>query len=176
MNRLFVLNDMGFKISWKLVEIDLFGYGEIPPQITHLDTVEYIESLLTEKNKQIDDAITIYCEKDDFTEFDRVLKELARNDNSDIVIQKFKWRAYLLDTLITNICNKDCMQGQLELMEFWTQMGTPSNCPQPFPHSRQSLQDYFTKDFFESCIRANQKWLTDEISRIIDTESIDSSH
>ena len=117
MNKLYVLKNMGFKISWKLIAIGLLGNDEIPPSITQLNAVEYLDGLLTDINEQTDDIITLICEKDNLTEFDKVLKELTRKDAADIVIQKRKWRACLLKILIDNI-NKNCTQGLLELMSF----------------------------------------------------------
>ena len=97
MNKLCVLKKIGFKISWNLIAIGLYGNGEIPPSITHLDVVDYFDGLLTDIDEQTDNIITLICEKEDCTKFDRLLKELASEDDSNIAIQKRKWRAYLLD-------------------------------------------------------------------------------
>lgn len=171
MNKLYVLKNMGFKISWKLIAIGLFGNDEIPPSITHLDVVEYLDGLLTDINEQTDDIITLICEKDNSTEFDDVLKGLAREDAADIVIQKRKWRAYLLKNLIDNI-NEDCLQGLLELMEFWVSMGKPDDCPQTFPSSdnKKSVQDYFTQASYEFNLNKNREWLNEEILSIVKLE------
>ena len=73
MNKLYVLKNMEFKISWKLIAIGLLGNDEIPPSITQLNAVEYIDGLLTDINEQTDDIIRLVCEKDNLTEFDKVL-------------------------------------------------------------------------------------------------------
>ena len=171
MNKLCVLKNLGFKISWNLIAIGLYGNGEIPPLITHLDVVDYLDSLLTDINEQTDNIIALICEKEDRTNFDRLLKKLASEDNSNIVVQKRKWRAYLLKILTDNI-NEDGLQGLLELMEFWVSMGKPDNCPQTFPNSdnKKSIQEYFTQASYEFNLNKNREWLNEEIQSIAKLE------
>lgn len=168
MNKLCVLKNLGFKISWNLIVIGLYGNGEIPPSITHLDVVDYLDGLLTDIDEQTDNIIALICEKEDCTKFDRLLKELASKDDSNIAIQKRKWRACLLKNLIDNI-NEDSLQGLLELMEFWVSMGKPDNCPQTFPNSdnKKSIQEYFTQASYEFNLNKNREWLNEEIQSIV---------
>ena len=87
MNKLLVLKKMGFKISWNLIVIGLYGHDEIPPLITRLDIVNYLDSMLTDVDEQTDNMIALICEKDDNTKFDKLLEEFASRDNSNIDIQ-----------------------------------------------------------------------------------------
>lgn len=171
MNKLCALKNMGFKISWKLITIGLFGDDEIPPSITHSNVVEYLDSLLTGINEQTDNIIALICEKDNSTKFDSVLRKLASEDVSDIAIQKRKWRACLLKILIDNI-SQDYLQGLLELMEFWVSMGKPDDCPQTFPNSdnKKSVQDYFTQASYEFNVNKNRGWLNEEVLSIVKLE------
>ncbi len=170
MNKLFVLKKMGFKISWNLISIGLYGKDEILPSITHLDVIDYLDSLLTDIDEQTDNIIALICEKEDYTKFDVLLKKLSSEDNSNIAVEKRKWRAYLLKNLIDNI-NEDCLQGLLELMDFWVSMGNPDDCPQTFPSSdNKSVQDYFTQASYEFNLNKNREWLNEEIQSIIKLE------
>lgn len=171
MNKLCVLKNLGFKISWNLIAIGLYGNGEISPSITHLDVVDYLDGLLTDIDEQTDNIIALICEKEDFTKFDRLLKELASEDDSNIAIQKRKWRVCLLKNLLDNI-NEDSLQGLLELMEFWVSMGKPDNCPQTFPNSdnKKSIQEYFTQASYEFNLNKNREWLNEEIQSIVKLE------
>ena len=170
MNKLCVLKNLGFKISWNLIAIGLYGSGEIPPSITYLDVVDYLYGLLTDIDEQTDNIIALICEKEDHTKFDGILKKLASEDDSNIVVQKRKWRVYLLKNLIDNI-NEDSLQGLLELMEFWVSMGKPDNCPQTFPSSdNKSVKDYFTQSSYEFNLNKNCEWLNKEIQSIVDLE------
>lgn len=162
---------MGFKISWNLIAIGLYGNDEIPPSITHRDVVDYLDSLLTDIDEQTDNIIALICEKEDYTKFDVLLKKLANEDNSNIAVEKRKWRAYLLKNLIDNI-NEDCLQGLLELMDFWVSMGNPDDCPQTFPSSdNKSVQDYFTQASYEFNLNKNREWLSEEIQSIVKLET-----
>lgn len=168
MNRLKLLENIGFKISWRLISIGLYGYDEIPVLLTHDDVIDYLESLLTNTREATDNIISLICEKDNLVQFDRLLKEFVNDDESDITIQKRKWRAYLLKDLLNNI-NKDWLQGLLELMEFWISMGKPDDCPQTFPNGNDkvSIQNYFAQTSFMFFVEKNYAWLNKEVSTII---------
>ena len=170
MNKLYVLNELGFKISWNLIVIGLYGNGEISPLITRLDVVNYLDNMLTDINDQTDNIISLISEND-CTKFDRLLEELAKKDTSNFDIQKRKWRVYLLKMLIDNV-NEDWMQGLLELMGFWISMGKPDDCPQTFPNSdnKKSIQDYFTPTSYEFNLSKNREWLNEEINYICKQE------
>ena len=171
MNKLYALKNFGFKISWNLIAIGLFGKDEIPTLITKIDILEYLYDSLTNINEQTKDIVTLICEQDNSEKFNSFIKRLAQKDSADIVVQKRKWRAYLLKDLIDNI-NDDSLQGMLELMEFWISMGLPTDCPQKIPSSdnQNSLQDYFSQASYEFNLDKNQKWLKEEILRIIELE------
>lgn len=168
MNKLYILKNLGFKISWKLMAIGLYGYEEITPLITRLDVVDYLEGLLNESDEHKDKIVALICEKEDDLEFDKLMKEFANEDDLNIVIQKRKWRVYLLKKLLDDI-NEDSLQGLLELMEFWISMGNLENCPQTFPirDNKKSIQEYFTQESYERNLNKNQEWLNEEIQSII---------
>lgn len=172
MNKLCVLKNLGFKISWSLIAIGLYGDCEIPPLITRLDIVDYLDGLLTDIDENTDNIITLVCEKEDNIKFDRLLKKLASEDDSNISTQKHKWRVYLLKELIDNIA-EDSLQGLLALMEFWVLMGKPDNCPQKFPSSdsKESIQEFFTQESYKFYLSKNREWLNEEIMRIVKSES-----
>ena len=168
MNKLCFLKNLGFKIPWKLITIGLYGNGEIPPLVTHIEVVDYLDGLLTDIDEQTDNIVALICEKDDREKFDKLIKELASEDNSNIVVQKRKWRVYMLKTIVDNI-NEDSLQGMLELMEFWVSIGKIDNCPQTFPNSdnKKSIQEYFTQASYEFNLNKNREWLNEEIQSII---------
>lgn len=171
MNKLYTLENMGFKMTWELIAIGLFGKDEIQPLITNLDVFEYLDGLLKNINKNTDDIIALISEKDNPEKFDKLLICFAKRDAADTAIQKRKWRAYLLKKLMDSI-SKDCLQGLLELMEFWVSMGLPSDCPETFPtaENKKSVQDYFTQASYEASVKKNQDWLDKEIQSIVALE------
>jgi len=172
MTKLNILKNMGFKISWKLISIGLFGYDEIPILLNHNDVIEHLNDLLTNIDNPTDNIIALFIEKDNLAKFNTVLTEFASKDNSDIDLQKRKWRVYILKNTIDNI-SKDCLQGMLELMEFWISFGLPEDCPQSFPNkdSIESIQSYFTEDSYKFNLEKNIEWIEKETLSIIKSEN-----
>lgn len=173
MNKLYVLKNMGFTISWKLIAVGLFGADEIPASITQADAVEYLKDILTGSGAQTDDIIQLICAEDDAAEFSSILKKLAEEDPADATIQKRKWRACLLALLLESSSN-DPLQGMLELTELWAAMGMPADCPQDFPADgdQKAIRNYFTQASYESSVSKNRAWLEGEILRIRGAESV----
>ena len=169
MNKLMLISNIGFKVSWKLIYVGLYGYEEIPTVITRNDVIEYLDSLLISENDQTDDIITLIYEED-LERFDKLLKKFALNDFSNIVLQKCKWRAFLLKELLNSISH-DCLQGLLELMEFWISMGYSDSCPQYIPNNASETKNYFTQEVYESMLNKNHAWLDKEILDIINLEN-----
>lgn len=169
MNRLKILENMGFKITWKLIDIGLYGLYEIPVVLTRDEVWDYLDDLLTNIDEQSDNIISLICEKDDPIRADKILKKYTDNDKSDIIVQTRKWRAYLLKTLLDNISH-DCLQGLLELIEFWISMGKPEDCPHIFPASKENVHDYFTQSTYRFLATKNRVWLNQEIAKIIELE------
>ena len=174
MNKLIILQKMSFRVTWSLVGMGLFGNDKCPVLLTRADIVEYLwDAAYTYHSELSDDAISLICEKDDPDRFDLLLKELSNNDLSDFSLQFRKWRVFLLKELVDNI-SADPLQGLLELMEFWIRMGLPKDCPHEFPKSQDALQNYFSQMTYHYLLDKNSKWLSEEISDIIQTEADDS--
>lgn len=163
---------MGFKVTWKLIYIGLYGLYEIPVLLTREEVFDYLDGLLTNMNSQTDDVVSLICERDDSIGFDKLFEKMVKNDKSDILLQVRKWRAYLLKILIDNI-GQDCLQGLLNLMEFWMSMGKPEDCPHIFPDNERDDKgrDYFTPSTFNFLVKKNRDWLHQEIAEIIKLES-----
>jgi len=41
-----MIEDMGFKVSWKSIAIELFGSDKIPIQLTYTDLFDYLDKRL----------------------------------------------------------------------------------------------------------------------------------
>lgn len=163
------LKDMGFIITWKLIEIGLFGRDEIPVLLWKEDVLEYLDYLLSDINDQNDVAIELICNKEEPERFNNIIKRLAANEKSDVMIQKRKWRAYMVKSLIDN--NSDFPEGLLDLMEFWIiKMHAPEDSPLSFLDNRKDVQDYYCQSLYDICVEKNRIWLKKEISTIIDME------
>lgn len=96
MNILNICDSLGLKITWKLIDIELFGSNEIPVLLTHNEVLEYLKSSITSINERTDNVVALICGGSDTIEFDNLLKKFSCEENSNKTIQKRKWRACLL--------------------------------------------------------------------------------
>ena len=77
MNKLDVLRNMGFAITWKLISIGLYGSGRIPVSLTYDDVFKYLDGSFSENNEQTDNTIALICEENEREEFDKLLKKIS---------------------------------------------------------------------------------------------------
>lgn len=168
MNKLHILESLGFKITWRLLQIGAKGSCEIPAVLSRDEIIEYLGDSLNNIDNQTDYVISLICE-DNPIEFNTMLEKFAENDGCDISIQKRKWRAYLLKTLLDNL-SRDPLQGLLDLMEFWLTMGKPDYCPHVFPTNDTIRKDYFTDATYDLLVKRNRDWLDEEVAEIIRSE------
>ena len=174
MNKLKILENMGYRITWKLIYVGLYGLNEIPILLNRDEVWDYLYDMLNNIDSQTRNIIDLICEKDDIKRADNILKNYMEDDSSDITLQKRKWRTYMLKTLLDNI-DSDCLQGLLELIEFWITIGKPKDCPHIFPDDKSiSKEDYFTQSTYRFLVNKNRIWLNREIAEIIESEKNNS--
>lgn len=171
MNKLKAIENMGFEITWKLISIGLFGHDLIPIQLTYDEMFDYLDGKLYAIGKKTDSVIQLICEKDDIDKINNLVCKFANKEHSEVSIQERKWRAYILKSTLDNL-SSDCLQGILQLMEFWTSMGMPNDCPQEFPKKddEKSRKEYFTPSMLTILFAQNTKWLKNEMGKVIDME------
>lgn len=173
-NALIEIEKIGFRVTWKFINIGLHGMSGISIQISYYDLFEYLDTLLERNIEEIDDVITLICEREDNFEVDKLLQCLAEQEPQDLSFELRKWRVYLLKRILDNE-NQDYLQGLLEWMKFWLPMKDEKDCPHIFPQNRDnelSIQQYFTKTMYEFLLQTNRSWLENEISNIIRRESL----
>lgn len=171
MNKLVELHNMGFKVTWKVISIGLYGARYIPVQLTRDEVFDYLDHLLYNTNKQTDNIVNLICNRDDDLATDKLLVSLADNDGFILSLQLRKWRTLLLSNTLNSL-SQDYLQGLLELMDFWMSMGPPKDCPLSFPNTHSSLttEKFFTQTMYEMSVYNNYDWLKNEVSSIIESE------
>lgn len=171
-NLLEEVEKMGFLVTWKFINIGLYGTDKIPIQISYDEVFEYFDNLLSKNEGYIDEIIDLICEKDDKWKVDALLKSFAKLEPTEETFEERKWRAYLLKKIIDN-GYRDYLQGLLEFMEFWITMGVEEDCPHIFPEKNStdnSVQQYFTQTMYNFLRERNLEWLNKEIVQIIAKE------
>ena len=170
MNILLNIELMGLKITWKLIYLGL-NSTEGYKMLSKEELLEFVDSKLTVVSRQTDRFIQLISE-DRNDEINSILLKFAETDGTDEFIQKRKWRAYKLKLILDNP-SEDCLQGLLELIEFWYQNNITNDCPQVFPSAEGILpvKTYFTPQMYASMMNKNQAWLIQEIEKISIEES-----
>lgn len=168
MNVLNILENMGFKITWKLISLGLYGFEGVPVFLSRNELFVYLNDCLGRNVTQIDNIIYLLCEKEDNFKIDQLLSSLATEDGSIETVQLRKWKAYILKDLL-NSYNQDYFQCMLELLEFWTSVGDMEKCPFDFP-DKNSVQNYFTQAQYQIILEKNLAWLNNEVQSIIELE------
>jgi len=172
-NTLIEVEQLGFQVTWKFINIGLHGNEKIPVQISYNELFEYLDNLLERNIEESDNIISIWCEQDDIIEVDKLLESLTEQEAQDVFFESRKWRAYQLKKILDNV-KQDCLQGLLEMMEFWLPMKDEKECPHVFPQNNDdglSVQQYFSQTMYEFLIQKNRSWLEKEILTIIKKES-----
>lgn len=171
MNPLNFVQNLGLKITWKLITVGLYCYGNSPP-ITRQEVLDFLDLCLLRENTQANEIISVICEENDTEAMDAKLEELSEHDRSELSLQKRKWRVYLLIRLLEKL-GTDPLQGLLALMEFWLPM-RDTGCPITFPcnNGSPSVEEYFTKSNYETMVKRNRAWLHKEIGEIQQAESL----
>lgn len=78
MNKLSILKNLGFKITWKLIMIGLYGHKEIPILLSYDVVFQYLLENLNYITTETDDIIFLIVEKDNYSEFDKILINLEK--------------------------------------------------------------------------------------------------
>ena len=112
--------NIGFKITWKLICIGLFGKSYISPQVSRNDVFVFLDHLLTIGHTQSENIIQVICEQDNPDRIDSLIQLLSNQEHSDEQTQLRKWRAFLLSKTLSTLPS-DSFQGLLILTEFWMQ-------------------------------------------------------
>lgn len=164
------LENIGFKITWKLVKIGLCGFGGNAPLLSYDEIIEFLIDCIGRNGSQTEKIIDLICENND-KKIEYLLNMYSAMDTSIESIQLRKWKAYLLKNVL-DAHSYDYFQDLLALMEFWTSKVCPEECPREFPdNTEKSLQNYFTESNYRVLQSNCLEWLNNEIMQIRQLES-----
>lgn len=171
MNVLDRIENMGLKVTWKLITLGLYGFNGNVGLLSRDELFDYLMDCLGRNDGQTDNIIRLICDKTDYSKIDCMLNSFASKDKSIESVQYRKWRAYVLKNLLNDAENHDFLQGLLALMEFWTFDGCLEDCPHEFPDNvGMSVQEYFTEAKYQALLKKNSIWLENEVLYITQLE------
>ena len=110
MNKLFEIEKLGLRITWKLIWLGLNGKDDMAEQLRKEDALEYLNEKLGYSEHYIDEMIFILCNCEDAERTDQYLKRLAERENTSEIIQYRKWQVYLLERILAQP-KDDSLQG-----------------------------------------------------------------
>lgn len=168
MNKLKELENMNFKITWKLINIGLFGYELINSQITKKDIYDYEEELLANNSFKFNDVVLLTDKSLSDTEFRELIYKFSKNEKTEMEFESEKWIVYLTKKMLDTLNKKDYFNSLLEISEFWISLGQPKNSPHIFQAVNNNItpKEYYTKEMFEKVLYIHEKWIKKEVKQI----------
>lgn len=166
------LKTMGFSINWTLLKIGYEG-DEFLPQLLSMDSVyQYAKERLIE-GADLDEDLVVRLIIDvedgngDDYEFLRTLESLVEIECVSQLVQKRKWRAYLVEKGLSTLPN-DYLNGLLDLASLWVSLGLPDDCPHIIQgrDNQYTPEAYYTQKTFNVLLEKNKQWLKDEVENI----------
>ncbi len=167
MNKLIKLRQMGFSISWKLILMGRRFPEAAPEPLGRAEIVTYLMTLLEGGADPALEAqaISLLCAAEDGEAFDRQLQRLAQDDPADEALQRRKWCAYFLAQILEAEI-QDPVQGLLELLFFWCNIGCSARCPHDLME-KLSPETFFCDSNYRRVLAQNRAWLQKEIAEIL---------
>ena len=162
-NKLLALKDMGFSITWSLIEDGLNFSEEMGVDFDFSEMFIFLKTFLGKSATNDDEIIQIICCEDDDFSLKKQLQTFANRENKDQNLNLRKWRAIMLQE---KLCNS--ITTLIDLYVFWLTYPMTHPIPCFYPHNSA---EFFSKKI-ETVIREQKEWLRDEVEEII---SIDKS-
>ena len=171
MNSLFYFEEIGLKITWKLIFLGLSGTRSVEKLQTY-ELIEYISKKLDNpqhiSESTINLLIQIIINEPDQQQLLQIIKKCADTESSDIIIQERKWRLLGLIRLMKSNDKDSVISRFFDLYDFWSEWSTDSGIPFTYsndPHiTQQNLSDC------KEIVDRNLQWIQDEIVNIVSIE------
>ena len=161
---------MGFKVTWKLINVGLRCNNSFQSFLFYDEMFDYLNYCLGRNEEQIDNIISLLCEKENRQNIAHLLTDFAESDHSCELIQYRKWKACTLMKILDKE-HYDFLQGILELLEFWNTYDCTKKIPIDFPSQSANInQEYFTEIHYEKLINQSSHWLKEEVQNITHLE------
>ena len=160
-NKLIDLKNMGFSITWSLIEDGLSYNEELGLNFNYTQLIDFLKSILGQTTTNEDDIIQIICCEEDNASLKNQLHQFANREYRDLNLNLRKWRAVMLHK---KLCNKNTTL--VDLYVFW--LTYPTIYPTPFFYPKNSVT-FFSQEKNDA-IQKNRDWLKDEVENIIATD------
>jgi hypothetical protein len=167
MSKLNEIESLGLKITWSLIFLGLYGHGQMEPQISKDDVVNYSCAIISADSQFNEEIVLLTWNSISDYEMKNILTKLMQKEHLDIQLEFRKWRALIVNqTILSFVKNKiDYLNGLIELTELWASFGYPDDSPHVIQGRNNDLtpQEYYSKKMFDSSLQEHQRWVEKEI-------------
>ena len=138
MNRLERIESLGYKVTWRLIVIGLFGESHFAKLLTRSEVYDYLQNQLHEITDTTDKVIELLTWWDE-EQSEQLLNTYANTEGADTNLQYRKWRYLLLSETLDSIKQKG-VEASFELYEFWGYFDLPVGETQVFQNADEAYQ------------------------------------
>ena len=161
-------SEVGFYITWKLIDIGFKGSDVFQNELSAKDIIDFAISIVSDEQDIDENIVDLACEynnNDDKVDF--YVKKLARKEISEYSLEYRKWRIlYVMHHLPK--AEIEYINGLIELGDIWAKFNFPSDSPHVFQGRDNSItpEHYYTQDNFNDLLRRHNEWIDLEVSQI----------
>lgn len=166
MIKLIEFKKIGFKITWKLLNIGFKNEEKFSNMLSANEIINYAISLLDSNNNE--DLLDLASSRpDEIESINMILTKLAEKEKSDYSIEYRKWQ---LLYVIRNMPKKDeeFIAGLCQLGDIWAYLDFPNESPHIFQGRNNNIipNEYYTSDNFLTLYNKHIDWIEKETKQI----------
>jgi hypothetical protein len=168
MTKLENFNELGFSITWKLINLGFKGSNFFKNELSSKDIIDFAVSIMAREQDLDADIVDLACECDvNVDEVDKYVKKLAEKENTEHDLDYRKWQVlYVLRHLPKP--EAEFIGGLIELGDIWSQFDFPSYSPHIFQGRNNSItpEQYYTQENYNNLLHKHAEWIDGEINQI----------
>jgi len=168
MTKLEELRELGFYVTWKLIDLGFKGSDVFRNELTARNIIDFAITMVSNEQDADDDVVGLACEYDaNVDKINDYVVILARKENSEYTLEFRKWRSlYVLRHLPNK--EKDHIEGLIELGDIWAYFDFPPDSPHVFQGQNNNITPelYYTKKNYNTILRKHIVWLNNEVKEI----------
>ena len=160
--------EIGFKISWTLLNMGFNGSEMFKKQLEGQDIINYAVAKMEGGDDSLEVVSLASTNATNDNAIDELLVKMASNENIDNDVEYRKWRViYVLKHLPND--QVDYIQGLIVLGDIWATLDYPNDSPHVF-QGRNNLMtpnEYYTQENYFQLLKNHREWIDKEVSQVL---------
>lgn len=160
---------MGFRVTWKLIDIGFKGSDMFANQLFPMDILNYAIDRMSDSSEDTD-LVDLACEYEtNVWEIDRYIKKLSNNEDSQYDIEFRKWRVVYVLKKLPDI-DTEFVHGLMDLGDIWMEFDFPEDSPHIFQGRDNCItpEQYYTLENYHDLLQKHREWVNNEIKQILE--------